>query len=107
MFFFIGGVQPKTVDLDERPRPCPSCGLPRARLKRIDHYVSLFFIPVVRIKKGPAFLECDRCGVVSSQPEAAGRARPGHESAKTCPRCGRPLDEDFRYCPACGQRIRA
>lgn len=106
MFLFIGGVQPKTVNVEEHPRLCRSCGLPRARLKRIDHYVSLFFIPVLRIKKGPTFLECDRCGILSEAQGDMGDAGPRDRSVRTCPQCGRIADQDFRYCPACGQRIR-
>jgi hypothetical protein len=60
MFFFIGGVQPRTVIVDETPRLCPQCGLAQARLKRIDHYLSLFFIPLIPIKRGPVLLVCDR-----------------------------------------------
>lgn len=41
---------------------CPSCGLPSAKLKRLDHYLSLFFIPIIPVKKGERFIECDRCG---------------------------------------------
>jgi hypothetical protein len=67
MFFFIGGVQPKTVDLEKVPRVCPSCGLYQARLKRVDHYISVFFLPLFRIKKGPPLLICENCRHVSSE----------------------------------------
>ena len=66
MFFLIGGVQPKTVTLDETPGICSACGLAQARLKRVDHYLSLFFIPLFRVKKGDPVLICDRCGAISS-----------------------------------------
>ncbi|SPF39937.1 hypothetical protein SBDP1_280015 [Syntrophobacter sp. SbD1] len=62
MFFLIGGVQPKSVTVDETPRICPGCGLAQARLKRVDHYLSLFFIPLFPVKKGDPVLICDRCG---------------------------------------------
>jgi len=61
MFFFIGGVQPKTIELDEQPRICSSCGLCQARMKRVDHYISIFFLPILRIKKGEPFLLCEKC----------------------------------------------
>ncbi len=89
---FIGGIQPRTVTIDETPRICPSCGLAQARMKRVDHYVSLFFIPVFRVKKGAAFVHCERC----RQPAGAGPT--------ACGQCGRPLDGDFRFCPYCGAR---
>ncbi len=52
MFFFIGGVQPKTITLDDSRRLCPACGLAQARLKRTDQYLSLFFIPLFPVKRG-------------------------------------------------------
>jgi hypothetical protein len=105
MFFLIGGVQPKTVNVDERPRVCRSCGLPSARLKRLDHYLSVFFIPVLRIKKGTTFLQCDRCGILPETPDGTNHARSWH-GGRVCPQCGRIAEKAFRYCPSCGQRIR-
>ena len=58
---FIAGVSPKTTVLEKTARLCPVCGLARARMQRVDHWLSLFFIPVFRVKKGAAFLFCDRC----------------------------------------------
>ena len=74
MFFLIGGVQPKTVSVDDTPRLCPACGLAQARLKRIDHYLSLFFIPLFPVKRGEPVVICDRCGVVSSPNQGFGPA---------------------------------
>ncbi|MFH1488227.1 MAG: zinc ribbon domain-containing protein [Pseudomonadota bacterium] len=103
MFFFIAGIQPKTVELDGQPRMCPSCGLVQARLKRVDHYLSLFFLPVFRVKKGATLVECRRCGHLS--PEAGGTLveTPG-ERGPSCPYCGTHLDPAFRFCPSCGKR---
>ena len=104
-FFFIGGLQPKKVQVDDQPRPCPKCGLPSARLRRLDHYLSLFFIPLIPVKRGELFLECERCGEVfdeSGRPPAA----PFHdESDRTCPKCRGQMDQDFKFCPYCGQKI--
>jgi len=52
MYFVIGGVQPRTVLLSRQPRTCPACGYPKLFLKRIDHYLSLFFIPLIPVKRG-------------------------------------------------------
>ncbi|NLJ28754.1 zinc ribbon domain-containing protein [Desulforhabdus amnigena] len=104
MFFFIGGIQPKTVELEEIPRLCPACGLAQARLRRVDYYLSLFFIPLFPVKRGEPVLICDRCGAVSS-PDAPFDARPSVLSKKECPQCGQPLDPTFKYCPHCGSRI--
>ncbi len=65
MFFLIGGVQPKTVALDETRKLCSACGLAQAKLKRVDQYLSLFFVPLFRVKKGDPVLICDRCGAMS------------------------------------------
>jgi rubrerythrin len=104
MFFLIGGVQPKTVSLDDTPRVCPACGLAKAKLKRTDHYLSLFFVPLFRVKKGDPILICDLCGSIAPMEEGAGGAFRGTRSYR-CPRCGYPAASDFRYCPACGTRI--
>jgi len=103
MFFFIGGVQPRTVTLDETPRLCPACGLAQARLKRIDHYLSLFFIPLIPVKRGTPVLACDRCGTMFSSEALLGADRRKADAGK-CLRCGYALEPGFRYCPHCGSR---
>ncbi len=104
MFFLIGGVQPKTVTLDEVPGICAACGLAQARLKRVDHYLSLFFIPLFAVKKGDPVLICDRCGAIS-HPERDLRGTFKEARRDMCPQCGYPVARDFRYCPSCGTRI--
>lgn len=105
MFFFIGGMQPKTVILDDVKRLCPFCGLAQARLKRVDQYLSLFFIPLLRVKQGNPVLICDRCGAVSD-PEGSNRL-----SAKAAPHgsqcrwCGEGIEPGFNYCPHCGREV--
>ena len=104
MFFFIGGIQPKTVTIDDQPRMCRSCGLYQARLKRIDHYLSLFFIPIFPVKKGEPFLECRSCGAVMGEYEESPVHRvPEHPSH--CPHCGQRIEPSFRYCPFCGKSL--
>ncbi|MBW2028273.1 MAG: zinc ribbon domain-containing protein [Deltaproteobacteria bacterium] len=104
MFFFIGGIQPKKVELDSSPRACPSCGLLQAKLKRVDHYLSLFFIPLFPVKKGAPFLECENCGSLSHESgEPWFKTSRVHEMR--CPKCGGLVESTFRYCPACGTRI--
>lgn len=105
MFFFIGGIQPKTVTLDESPRLCPACGLAQARLRRIDHYLSLFFIPLFPVKRGDPVVICDRCGAASNPDQPIGRAGNAGLPATRCSQCGFVVDKDFRYCPNCGVRI--
>jgi len=98
---FIAGVQPKTAVIDRTPRLCPVCGLARARLQRVDHYFSLFFIPVIRVKKGAAFLFCDRCGRPVTEMSVE-KDSPPHDHSPACPACGRTLAADHRFCPYCG-----
>jgi len=101
---FIIGISPKTRVLDQNPRRCPVCGLHQAYHKRIDHYLSLFFIPIFRVKKGDPFIVCDRCEKTihgsgqefGQRPEAA---------ADACRYCGKPMNKDFTFCPYCGKRI--
>lgn len=104
-FLFIGGVQPKKVQIDDQPRSCPGCGLPSARLKRLDHYVSLFFIPLFPVKKGERFLECSRCGGVFDEGGRSVGESPGAERSRNCLRCGRQIASDFQFCPQCGEPV--
>lgn len=105
MFFFIGGIQPRTIDLDQQPVLCPSCGLYQARYKRVDHYISIFFIPLIRIKKGSPFLICERCGSQAPGSDKRSYNPPFRDRAGLCKYCGRQLDQDFRYCPFCGKEL--
>lgn len=103
MFFFIGGLQPRVVILDKQPRTCPICGYFSLHLKRIDHYLSLFFIPLFPIKRGQPFLECRRCHAVLNQDNTSyGHGMSGLQVK--CRHCGRPLEPDFSFCPGCGKR---
>lgn len=43
--FIIAGMQPKTTTLSDIPWRCARCGLQQAYAQRVDHYLSLFFIP--------------------------------------------------------------
>ncbi len=103
-FFFIGGVQPKVVTLDETTRLCVACGLSQAKLKRIDHYLSLFFIPILRVKKGEPVLICERCGFTIS-PSEAERGPTIERIPRRCQHCGFLLDPSFNYCPNCGRKL--
>ena len=101
---FIAGVSPKTKMLDQNPRRCPVCGLHQAYYKRIDYYFSLFFIPLLRVKKGDPFIMCDRCerAVPESEPVFSQQT---DNTPKTCRFCKKSLDGDFIFCPYCGKRI--
>ena len=101
---FIAGISPKTKILDQNPRRCPVCGLHQAHNRRVDHYLSLFFIPVFRVKKGEPFLMCDRCEATSPEfgPEFGHQTR-DHE--QYCRYCGKALNPDFKYCPYCSKRV--
>jgi len=104
MFFFIAGVQPRTLALEDQSRNCPSCGILQARLKRMDHYFSLFFIPLLRVRKGNPFLECSSCGILYDE---RGEVLPGHGATvmDLCPYCGERIEPDFHFCPFCGKKI--
>jgi RNA polymerase subunit RPABC4/transcription elongation factor Spt4 len=104
MFFFIGGIQPREVELDRSPRACPACGRFELSRKRVDHYLSLFFIPLLPVQKGVPFLSCRKCGAVfDERGDAIGGDR--RAGAGRCAHCGRPLEPDFRYCPVCGKGV--
>jgi RNA polymerase subunit RPABC4/transcription elongation factor Spt4 len=102
--FIIAGVSSKTKILDNAPRICPTCGLAQARLKRMDSYFNLFFIPLIRVKKGEPFIICDRCESMSSETGSAYHPSPAGQDTR-CSACGKLLDKDFKYCPACGKPV--
>jgi hypothetical protein len=105
-FFFIGGIQPKTITVDPTPRLCPACGLLKAQLKRIDHYISLFFIPIFPIKRGETVLVCERCGIVGGpEPFTPHGAPEPFRTTPACPNCGKRISAEFRYCPFCGRPV--
>ena len=104
MFFFIGGIQPKTVVLNKQPQLCPACGYNQLYLKRIDHYLSLFFIPLFPLKKGNPFLQCDNCQTVFDQ--NGRRLEVSSQGVlKRCAHCGRTVAPDFSFCPYCGREV--
>lgn len=103
--FFIGGVQPRVKVLDETPRRCPRCGLHQARLKRVDHYLSLFFIPVFKVKTGEPVLVCNRCeGPVAAAGPDPDRSHPP-PGKRACRFCDRAFPTDYVFCPICGRRL--
>jgi RNA polymerase subunit RPABC4/transcription elongation factor Spt4 len=103
MFFFIGGIQPKTVDLDKGTFMCPMCGLYKAHSKRIDHYISIFFIPIFRIKTGMPFIFCEKCGTLSDESNDPISKNPLAGTNEICKNCGQPLEKKFSFCPFCGK----
>jgi len=107
MFFFVAGIQPKQIILDETSQPCPACGLFQARWVRRDYYLSLFFLPLFRVKKGQSVLECPRCGARASSASTGGfEFSPQTDYNKVCPACGKTREQSFRFCPYCGQDLK-
>ncbi len=105
MFFLIAGVQPRKRTIDATPRRCPRCGLNQAVVQRVDHYFSLFFVPLVPVKRGEPFLYCRHCKAVAGDGRGVDFSQTSPlEKPGACRRCGRPLDPDFVYCPHCGER---
>jgi predicted RNA-binding Zn-ribbon protein involved in translation (DUF1610 family) len=107
MCFIIAGLQPRTKLLEPTPRRCPSCGLQQAYLQRVDHYLSLFFIPLLPVRRGDPFLFCRRCNQAvegAAKNQAGHGPPPGGAAPDRCAQCGRTLQAAFKYCPHCGQR---
>jgi DNA-directed RNA polymerase subunit RPC12/RpoP len=104
MFFFIGGVAPRTVTLDRNARTCSNCGRLTLYLNRSDHYLSLFFIPLFPVKRGRPFLTCGSCGAVFDE-RGEPLFKPGYGGGRTCPHCGGRVGPDFVYCPYCGKSV--
>jgi hypothetical protein len=72
----------------------------------VDHYLSVFFIPIVRVKTGEPMLICNRCKrpVSESGPDPFG-SQPSQPKSKPCRFCGRDFPEDHLFCPLCGRRL--
>jgi len=104
MFFLIGGIQPKTVLVDKQARSCSACGHFEVYLKRVDHYLSLFFIPLFPVKKGAPFSICENCKTVLDEHVYRTNAEEG-VGEKRCARCGGPVNPDFTFCPYCGKAL--
>ncbi len=91
--------------MDDQQRICTNCGFPSAKLKRLDHYLSLFFIPVFRVKKGECFIECDKCGNINSETLQSEKISLEKQTFSRCPKCEEYLPRNFKYCPLCGKRL--
>ncbi len=107
MFLFIAGVQPKTVRLEKHGGACPRCGHYGLFSKRTDRYLSLFFIPLFRVKTGTLFVSCDHCHSVFDKrgiPLEQRTPDKVYGEARTCPNCASRLEDDFDYCPRCGKK---
>lgn len=100
--FFIAGISPKTIVIDENKKLCPICGLARAYYRRIDHYFTLFFIPLFRVKKGEEFLMCEKCEQEIQEFEFGNDSLQSGET-EICNKCGKKLKADFTFCPYCGK----
>ena len=103
MYFLIGGVQPKKVKLEKLDRFCSACSRDEVYRTRIDHYLSLFFIPLFPVKRGGPMVMCHHCGTAYDERGESRRFDP--EGAAVCPECGGSLEPGFRYCPWCGGRL--
>jgi hypothetical protein len=96
--FLIGGVQPKIRTLDQHPQRCSRCGLQEVYWQRLDHYLSLFLIPLFPVKKGEPYLFCRQC----RQPAGPYGGADRRVSSTSCRQCGGELKSDYTYCPFCG-----
>lgn len=102
--FFIAGITPKLKQLDESSGLCPICRSRPAYYKRVDHYLTLFFIPILRIKTGEPFLMCDHCAESAHEFEDIRPYLQG-KNELTCPYCNKTIKESFQYCPHCGNAL--
>jgi hypothetical protein len=104
MFFFIAGITPKTQKIDENPKRCPDCGLYQAYQMRVDHYLNLFFIPLLKVKTGEPFMMCERCHKATDEFNRDFSSY-REETGLVCKHCGNPIHKGFNYCPYCGKKL--
>jgi rubrerythrin len=70
----------------------------------VDHYLSLFFIPLFPVKKGTPILSCENCQAAFD--EAGGPMDIGgfpEPKPSQCPSCKRPVKPNYSFCPFCGK----
>lgn len=131
VFFFIGGVAPRAVSRALRGARCPSCGGANSLVeRRVDHMLSVFFIPIFPVSRGAPILACSSCGWsdtrmgedrggvppptppghpvggVPAQPRRLMPPAPRQHHLEQCPSCSRTVEDPaFRFCPFCGTRF--
>jgi hypothetical protein len=103
MFIFIAGISPKKKIIEDYPRRCTVCGMQQAYKTRIDHYLNVFFIPLIRVKKGEPFTICEQCQ--RTKTDFKYRHSPNEENGHLCKFCGKPVGRGFFYCPYCGKKL--
>ncbi len=106
--FFIAGVQSKKARLEGHDRRCPNCNANTLQLTRMDNYISLFFIPVIPIKRGEPFLLCRTCDAAYAADMGGGTMNDmqyDEPQGRTCGSCNKQVAGDFSYCPYCGKSI--
>ena len=100
----VSAAHKRAATAERKDVRCPACGHVGVYQKRVDHYVSLFFIPLFPIKRGAPFLMCDQCNTILDEQGA----RMDFEQVRgksRCPSCGRSVDSGFSFCPHCGKAL--
>jgi len=109
MFFFIGGLQPRTIKLEKHHQACPGCSRFDLYWKRTDHYISLFFLPLFPVKRGNPFIACEHCGAAWQSPDSISRDNKSYQGHRAetmiCKSCGEVVESRFSFCPYCGFRL--
>ena len=105
MFFSIGGIQPRTVRLEKQSRACPVCSHFNVYLERTDRYISLFFIPIIPVKRGTPYVICENCRTILDNGFSVHGRGAGENDIHCCSACWKTLDPKFSYCPYCGKNI--
>jgi hypothetical protein len=68
--------------------------------------MSLFFLPILPVKKGDEFTVCENCGLLNGDTNGGG-SQPVAEESNRCSRCSTILEQNFVFCPYCGRRLNA
>ncbi|GBC03223.1 hypothetical protein RclHR1_05010023 [Rhizophagus clarus] len=59
-FFFVGSYAPKLSRMMSSPGRCPNCFTPTVYHYKVQHQLSIFFIPIWQTKSKYLWI-CDRC----------------------------------------------
>lgn len=115
MFFFIAGMQPKTIKLEKTDIQCPNCMRYEVYRQRQDEYFSLFFVPMARMSEGREYTACAHCQRAmgfgersdSPPPETPAPKEPPRYTPyhRPCRHCGQIIEPEYSYCPFCGKKL--
>lgn len=122
--FFLFSFGSNSKSIFSQPGVCPYCGkMCRFEIFLNYHYISLFFIPLLKWGK-QYYMRSSCCGAVYALPTQIGKdiqkglitsieeiekkeyiSGSSHSEKNYCTYCGAPRDTNTNYCAKCGHKF--